>query len=407
MKIIWQLFGVHVSFVAIIVTLLLAWLVWPRKYPQTRKRLLRSSGIILLGSILLGLNTYWPREYDKNYLDQDLPAEIETTSLKDLADARDFYIGVALTPNPVHHSLIAKEFNSVTAENHLKPGRLLVDAANWKFDFSKADELLTFAEANGMRMRGHTLIWGKFPGMTFPKQWIEHINGASDKKQTMEALIKRYIETVMGHFKGRIPAWDVVNEPMAGKGLYPSIFSNSMGEEYIDFSFHVAREVDPDCSLFLNEQIQDYDGPQGTAFLALLKRLVERGVPIDGVGLQSHHINRIHDTDALERYIRSIGQLELKVEITELDVRLRLFGNEKDPYQAQGDQFKKIVEVCLNDPACIGVTLWGLTDRNNWMDSVPPFKWKSPNAPNMFDEDMNRKPAYLGIWNALNEATSN
>jgi len=132
-----------------------------------------------------------------------------------------------------------------------------------------------------------------------------------------------------------------------------------------------------------------------------LKRLIDRGVPIHGVGLQSHHINRIHDTDALRRYIRSIGQLGLKVEITELDVRLRLFGMEKDPYQAQGDQFKNIVEACLDDPACGGVTMWGLTDGKNWMDSVPPFKWKSPNAPNIFDEDMNRKPAYVGIGEAL------
>ena len=161
--------------------------------------------------------------------------------------------------------------------------------------------------------------------------------------------------------------------------------------------------MDQDCSLFLNEQIVDYDGPQGTAFLALLKGLVDRGVPIDGVGLQSHHINRVHDIDALKRYIRSIGQLGLKVEMTELDVRLRLFGKEQDPYQAQGDQFRKIVEVCLDDPACDGVTLWGLTDGANWMDSVPPFKWKSPNAPNVFDEEMRKKPAYFGIKEALKQ----
>lgn len=401
MKIIWQLFGVHISFVAVVLLLLIGWLVWPRKYPRARRRLLLSSVITFLFGILLGLNTYWPREYDKNYLEETLPAELEATSLRELADARDFYIGVALSPSPVHGTVIAREFNSVVAENHFKPGRLLVDAASWKFDFSKADELLAFAEANDMRMRGHTLIWGKFPGMTFPKQWIEQIDGASDKKQAMEVLIKRYIETVMGHFKGRVAAWDVVNEPMAGIELYPSLFTSSMGEEYIDFSFNIAHQVDPECSLFLNEQIRDYDGPQGVAFLDLLKRLLERGVPIDGVGLQSHHINQVHDIGALKRYIRSIGELGLKVEVTELDVRLRLFGKEKDPYQAQGNQFKKIVEVCLDDPACGGVTLWGLTDEGNWMDNIPPFKWKSPNAPNIFDEDMRKKPAYSGIWEAL------
>ena len=94
----------------------------------------------------------------------------------------------------------------------------------------------------------------------------------------------------------------------------------------------------------------------------------------------------------------------LKVEITELDIRLLLFGDESDPYRAQGDQFRKIVEICLSEPACEGVTLWGLTDGANWMDAIPPFNWKSPNAPNIFDEDMHWKPAYVGIWEALKDA---
>lgn len=404
MKIIWQLFGIHISLTLIILLLFLAWLFWPRKYPLIRKGLLMSSGLVLLGSVLLALYTYWPTEYEKQYLSKTLSPELTAIPLKQLADSIDFHIGVAVSPDPTFHKDILQEFNSVVAENHFKPGKLLVDAANWTFDFSKADKLMTFAEENDLRMRGHTLIWGKFPGMTFPKQWIEVINTASDPKKTMEGLIKRYIETAMGHYKGRISSWDVVNEPMAGEALYPSIFTQSMGEEYIDFAFKIAQEVDPDCSLFLNEQIIDYDGPSGKAFLALLARLLERGVPIHGVGLQSHHINRIHDTEALKKYIRTIGEMGLKVEITELDMRLLLFGDEQDPYQAQGDQFKKIVEVCLDDPACTGVTLWGLTDGANWMDGVPPFKWKSPNSPNILDEDMRKKPAYVGIWEALKGA---
>ena len=407
MKIIWQLFGVHISLTVIILLGLLAWLFWPRKYPRTRKRLLIFSGVVFLFSVILGLNTYWPREYDKNYLEVKLPADMDASPLKKLADSLGFHIGVALSPDPKYATEIIREFNSLVGENHFKPGKLLVDAANWTFDFSGADKLMTFAEANEMRMRGHTLVWGKFPGMTFPKQWIERISTATDPEATMKTLIKKYIETVMGHYKGRINTWDVVNEPMAGIELYPSIFTRSMGENYIDFSFKIAREVDPGCSLFLNEQIVDYNGPQGKSFLELLARLLDRGVPIDGVGLQSHHINRVHDTELLKEYIRAIGNLGLKVEITELDARLLLFGKEKDPYQAQGEQFKKIIEICLADPACEGVTLWGLTDGANWMDAVPPFKWKSPNAPNIFDENMRKKPAYVGIWQALKNAEVN
>ena len=96
----------------------------------------------------------------------------------------------------------------------------------------------------------------------------------------------------------------------------------------------------------------------------------------------------------------------MKVEITELDVRLLLFGNEKDSYVAQGKQYKEIVEICLAEKACKGITFWGLTDKNNWMDAVPPFQWKSPNAPNIFDEEMNKKPGYIGVWEALKAAAN-
>ena len=124
--------------------------------------------------------TYWPRVYDKKYLDNSLSAEQEQTPLKQLADSIDFYIGMATSPESPYEDLIVSEFNSIVGENHFKPGRLLVDAASWKFDFSKADKLMDHAEANSLRLRGHTLVWGKFPGMTFPKQWIKVIDVADD-----------------------------------------------------------------------------------------------------------------------------------------------------------------------------------------------------------------------------------
>ena len=120
-----------------------------------------------------------------------------------------------------------------------------------------------------------------------------------------------------------------------------------MGEAYIDLAFNLAHQVDQDCSLFLNEQIHDYDGLSGKAFLKLLERLVKRNVPIHVVGLQSHHINKMHDLDGLKRYIRAIGKLGLKVEITELDIRLLLLDDADDPYEAQGTQFGEIVKYAL------------------------------------------------------------
>jgi len=400
MEIIFDLFGVHITFFSIILILFLAWLFWPRRYKKVRKMLIRSAGVVLLVGVLLATKTYWPYSYEKTYLQQEVSDEIKSTPLKTLADSIDFNIGVAIGP-AADFKTISKEFNSVVGENDFKPGKLLVNAKNWTFDFSKADKLLAFADANNMRMRGHTLIWGKFPGMTYPAAWGKMISESNDKKKVMEGLMARYIQEVLSHFKGKILTWDVVNEPMRGEGLYQSIFTEALGEEYLDLAFKLARKADPEVSLFLNEQINDYDGPSGQAFLKQLERLVERNVPIDGVGLQCHHIKNKHDINALKRYMHSIGELGLKVEITELDVRLLLFNDNDDPYAAQGKQFEAITKLCIEEPACSGLTLWGLTDGANWMDQIPPFKWKSPNAPNIYDEDMNRKPAYLGIWNAL------
>lgn len=262
-----------------------------------------------LSEIVLALYTYWPRQYDKGYLKTPISTEVNNIPLKKLADSIGFKIGVATSLGSEYHALIAEEFNSIVGEGHFKPSKLLTDAANWKFDFSNADELMEFAESNGIRMRGYALIWGKFAGRTYPKYWGKQVTEASDKKQVMEAIMTGYLNTTMSHFKGRVSTWDEVNEPMDGLTLFPSPFTEALGEEYIDLAFRLARDADPECSLFLNEQIGDYDGPSGKAFLSLLERLKARNVPIDGVGLQSHHLNRWHDLDALKRYIRAIGKL--------------------------------------------------------------------------------------------------
>ena len=401
MQMIWQLFGVHIVLIALVMGLFIIWLVWPRRYKVLRRRMIQGSGLILLLSVLLGVYVYWPRSFEKSYLSIEISDEVKETPLRELIDTSDFYIGVAAASTSPHLNKMAVEFNSMVAENEFKPGQLLTNAEHWQYDFSKADQLIAFAEKHNMRMRGHTLIWGKFPGMTLPESWITKVEASPDPLKEMKRIITRYVTDVMQHFKGKVATWDVVNEPMRGEGLYPSIFSKTLGEEYIDLAFRTAHQVDPDCKLYLNEAIVDYDGPPGQAFLSLLKRLLDRNVPLHGVGLQTHHLFQLHDSKALKRYIEEIAEMGLEVEITELDVRLLLLSGEDDPYEAQGKQYKSIVEVCSLSPACRGVTLWGFSDKDNWMDAVPPFKWKSPNAPNIYDEDLNRKPAYMGIWKAL------
>jgi len=408
MKMIWELFGVHITFFIFILFILIVWLAWPKRQKQVKRALLMTLGVVLMAALTSGLAAYWPRHFEKTYLSENrVNGDLENYSLSRLADSLDFFIGMAVKPDSLYQHWVPGEFNSVTAENHFKPGWLLDNPEVWKFDFTTADELLQQANAHGMRMRGHTLIWGKFPGRTHPVAWIRMAEQAKDPEVAMTQIITRYITEVMTHFKGKVTTWDVVNEPMGGEVLFENIFTRTLGESYIDLAFHTAHAIDPSCELILNEAIGDYDGPQGMAFLELLKRLRERGVPVHGVGLQTHHINNIHDVEAFKRYLRDIGEMGYKTEITELDIRLLLFKKAKDPYQAQGDQYYEITRVCLEEPTCQGLTIWGITDRENWMDQIPPFSWKSPNAPYILDEDLNKKPAYWGIHQALVEHYQN
>jgi len=325
MGILWDLFGVHIVLISIILLLLVAWLIWPRKQRVIRNWLIRSCGIILTISILCAVVSYWPKSYDKTYLDQ-IPAYFdENVTLSQLADSIDFYIGIAVTNDSLSNKYVPIEFNSITAENHFKPNRLLKNASKWIYDFSVADSIADIAFRNNIRLRGHTLIWGKFPGRTYPSHWGELINNAEQKDEAAKAIIKKHIETVVGRYKGRISSWDVVNEPMAANGLYQSIFTRALGENYIDYSFNIAHEVDPACKLFLNEAIVDYNGPIGREFLKLLERLIDRDVPIYGVGLQTHHIFKKHDVDELKSFMKEIADLGLKIEITELDMSISHF----------------------------------------------------------------------------------
>ena len=171
MEITLDLFGVHILIVLIVFILFITRLFLPRRYKNARKKILIANSLVVLISFSIALVSYWPHEFEKKYLEKSLSKKTDNRPLRVLADSIDFYIGIATNPNSIYLERIGKEFNSMVGENDFKPGRLLKDPSNWEFDFSDADRLLDFAASNKMRMRGHTLIWGKFSGMTHPKEW--------------------------------------------------------------------------------------------------------------------------------------------------------------------------------------------------------------------------------------------
>jgi len=212
-----------------------------------------------------------------------------------------------------------------------------------------------------------------------------------------------HITTVMHHFKGRITRWDVVNEPltMNNNAVDDNVFHQVLGENYIAEAFKMARAADADANLFLNEDFRSFDAESTERFLALLRRQLAQGAPIDGIGIQSHHLYRLKNIQAFQTFVNQLNQLGLIFEITELDVPIWLFADSDNPYQAQGDYYRDYSQVCYRSPHCLGVTTWGIDDSQTWLDYIFPFSLRRSNMPLVFDQQMHKKPAYQGVVEAL------
>ena len=209
------------TFIWVVVSLIRRWKSW------------RIAAGIFAAEILIlaiGYFVYFtPIEYPRNYLNDPVP---ESGSLTKIANEKGFYIGAAvnMADNPEYRKLAPSEFNSITPENYTKWRQLLVNNEIGNYDFSKADAIIDYAVENGVRVRGHTLIWGKFSGRTYPKTLDDRIANAADPPAQLRRVMREHIQTVMTHFQGRIPIWDVVNEPLSMDGVYldKNIFLNTL-----------------------------------------------------------------------------------------------------------------------------------------------------------------------------------
>ncbi len=216
-------------------------------------------------------------------------------------------------------------------------------------------------------------------------------------------MIKNYVTTTLNRYRGKIMNWDCLNEPLNvfDGGFDKNIYYEYLGEDYIAQSFKWAHETDPNVELYLNEQFNQYDSDKAASFLRLVRKLVENNVPIHGVGIQAHAMFVVPEIEPLRKFLKEISDLGLKIEITELDARLRLFDEYEDPYQAQGDFYEKFVSACLENPAVQGITLWGTADNEDWYDSMGVFKLHQPNESLLFDKQLQPKPAYYGVLKVI------
>jgi endo-1,4-beta-xylanase len=324
--------------------------------------------------------------------------------------AKYFTMGVAVSPrslNGEEATLILKHFESITAENAMKMGPIHPEEN--RYNWRDADAIVEFAQKNNLKLRGHVLCWHEqTPSWLFVDQ-----NGKDVSKEVLLRRLKEHITTVVSRYKGKIYAWDVVNEVIADeddKFYRDTPWYRICGEEFIARAFEYAHAADPDALLFYN----DYNSERPVRrdkICKLVKQLKDNGVPIHGVGLQGHW--NIYDPsekdlhDALEKY----AGLGVEVQITELDVSV--YPWEKNPRprregetdaltpeleQKQIEFYKMAFRLMREyDKAITAVTFWNISDRSTWLDQYPVRGRK--NYPLLFDVNLKPKKAY---WEVVN-----
>lgn len=319
------------------------------------------------------------------------------SSLSEVAEEKKLLIGTCVNydawkNDEDYRELVAREFNLLTPENVLKWG--LIRPEQGEFDFSKADELIDFAEEKDMDVTGHTLVWH----MQNP-DWLE--NGDYTETE-LEEILKNHIRTVVDRYPERVDAWDVVNEAVNDEGeLRESIWLKNLGKDYIEMAFREAAKH-TDAELFYNDYGLSYDEEKRERVYRLLSNLLDKGVPIDGIGLQMHFIGIHADPEQVRQTIKKFQELGLEVRMTEMDVAYEKDEAPENLEEIQAEYYRKIFETCLEN-GVTNLTLWGARDSESWINVFQDYDEKYTNSPLLFDGEGRKKRSYHKVKEALSE----
>ena len=323
----------------------------------------------------------------------------EGQRLKDLAKIAGLQIGYASRDqfNESDHEarydrIVRGEFDIVTPENSNKWENMHPEPDTYLF--SSMDNLVSFAETNGMALHGHPLIWHQLN-----PEWIEMLPA-----NQVEAAMNDHIDTVMSRYAGKIQAWDVVNEGLEdtvnGGGFRETLWFDALGESYIDKAFIRARAADPAAELIYNDYDVGWLNPKSDEMYTLLTRLLNDGVPLDAVGFQMHLKTGFTDYDGFTVNMQRFADLGLDIYITELDVQIADQVLDETAlaveYDLQADVYEKVTKRCLAQPRCKALQVWGVNDYYSWLPWFDPL---------LFDNQYNVKPAYYGLQRALSTST--
>lgn len=344
------------------------------------------SRILLIGSLLLAISS--------GALAEGLPPP-SPPPLRDAAKSKGIRIGATvddwILKRPELADLLIRQFDTAAIENSLK--FLQISTGRGTYDFTRADQLVDFLNARGLAVQGHVLVWH----VDNPK-WLDEGKFTKDEA---ESILKEHIFAVAGHFRGRVAAWDVVNEAFEENGtLRDTVWLRTIGPEYIEKAFRWTREADPDAVLFYNDFRIEWGNPKSDAVLNLLKDLRAKGVQVDAVGFQSHlDMQKPFDLASVRKNIGRFSRAGFPVMITELDIQVPKLGDVRQRKQ-EAEVAADFLQAVLAGGKVKSVTFWGLTDESSWIPS-----W-FPNAlPGLlFTADLKPKPIFDAVLKTIEKS---
>ena len=333
---------------------------------------------------------------------------------------RYFRIGAAvssfMTFDPAYRGLIRRHYNSLTADNQMKPESVLDRAATLAqgdpchaaLDFTRVDALMYFARDNGIAMRYHTLAWhNQTPRWFFAKDWNDAEDAEPASKEVMLARLQHYILDVMSHvntaFPGLVYTWDVVNEAIepeqGAPGLYRtrSPWYRTCGEEFLPAAFRAARQGQAPGQTLCYNDYNAFEPVKREAIIGLLKKLQAEGL-VDTMGMQGHYVIDRMDVSACEEAARAYASLGLKLQVTELDIHCNSGDDSVQQKLAHlyGDYFSMLKKLKEEGTDIEAVTFWGVTDADSWLTG---FR-RETSYPLLFSREKQTKPAYDAVMKA-------
>ncbi len=324
--------------------------------------------------------------------DADPWVNTELTPLKDVY--KDYFlIGAARSSDvgeasKVEDDMIKYHFDIVTAGNAMKPDA--IEPTKGRFNWDTADYIVNKSLENGVKMHGHVLCWHEQS-----PDWLNY-EGIS-KEEALENM-RTYIFDVMEHYKGQCYSWDVVNEAIDGitdtstvSGvLRDTPWRRAIGDDYIEYAFKFAAEADPSAKLYYNDFNLD-DATKADAVVTLVKSLQEKGIKIDGIGMQGHY-STTTSIKAVENSIKKFKELGVEISVTELDVgHYSMAGTEMTEEEEilQAQKYAQLFQLYRKYADVIDrVTFWGIDDATSWRWEICPL---------IFDKDYQPKEAYYAV----------